>query len=163
MPKVARKRSSLATVHFTFSLLLNVLVSMWNGLNNKLVGYYFQLVLICFPFSIVYIMCGYCEELEEVVLIFVEFAQIHQLVVHPLMTIDGDLDLGPHQMGSAALLWTVLVTDLLHLSSLELFNDLLQIYCMLQSLDLQLTTHENGSVTMAECVCDCVHGNGWHY
>lgn len=107
-------------------------------------------------FSIAYVTCG-CEKLEEPVPIFIEFARIHQLVVQPLVTIDGDLDFRPHRMGGAALLRTTLVTDPSYLSTLELINDLVQICCTLHSLDLQLTARENGSVSMAESVR--VHGN----
>lgn len=74
------------------------------------------------------------EKFEEPLLIAIEFSWVHKLVVDPLMAVDDDLDLGPHSVGSPSLLWTIHVTNPLHIAPFQLFDHLQQVGCMLQHL-----------------------------
>jgi len=69
MPVLAGKRPSLILVHGALSLLLNVLVLMWDSLNYEPVGDHFRVIPVGLPFSAMgkHIMCN-CEEFKEMIL-----------------------------------------------------------------------------------------------
>ena len=112
---------------------------MGNSFDNEPVGEHLQLVLIILLMFLTVgeLATGNGEELEELLLVSI---WVHKLAMQAHTTVDGNLDFLPHWMSGMALQWTVLVTNSLYISMLELLDYFPQICHTLQCLDIQFTT-----------------------